>query len=220
MPVLNENLTDYILIEDGDALLLEVGLPSVGPGCVIPPTVEPVSLAEAKKHLRVDLTDDDELIADLISVAREHVEDVTRRAILTQTWDICLQAWPYGSFVVIPYGCLQSVDSIKWRDFDGIEHTLIEGDDYLVERNGEKLGRVVMLPSWPVGGLYPSNPITIRFTCGWTSPSLVPSRIKSAIKLLCADLYERRGDAVIGQSVTENLTVDRLLASCRLWEGI
>jgi hypothetical protein len=88
-----------------------------------------------------------------------------------------------------------------------------------VETNGEKYGKIVLpygVP-WPSGILYPSNPITIRFVCGWTTRELVPFQIKAAVKMFCADMYEMRGEPVLGQTVIENKTVDRLLSSCRLW---
>jgi hypothetical protein len=52
------------------------------------------------------------------------------------------------------------------------------------------------------------------------TPILVPGPIKSAIKLFCADLYERRGDAVIGGAVYENKTMGVLLPSYKLWDGM
>ena len=58
-------------------------MPSV---LVTAPTEEPVSLAEAKLHLRVDYTNDDVLIGALITAARQHAENDTRRALVTQTW--------------------------------------------------------------------------------------------------------------------------------------
>ncbi len=166
--------------------------------------------------------EDDLLNAD-ITGAREHVEDITRRALLTQTWDYFLDDWPSEDFIKLPFGNLQSfpaTQSVKWKDEDGTETTLTVTTDYLWETNGDQCGRVV-LPyegNWPTGTLYPSNPITIRFVCGWTTAALVPYRIKAAIRLLCADLYESRGEPVLGQTVIENKTVDRLLASCRLWD--
>ena len=166
-------------------------------------------------------TTEDPLLTAILKAAREHVEDWTRRALLTQTWDYYLDEWPSEDHIKLPFGNLASVSSVKWKDTDGTETTLTVTTDYLVETNGEGCGRVV-LPygvSWPSDALYPSNPITIRFVCGWTAAASVPYKIKAAIKLLCADLYEGRGEAVLGQTVTENKTVERLLASERLWDN-
>lgn len=217
--ILSEELDGAILHEEGDVLLQAIY--SAGPGIVMQPVIEPVSLDEMKKHLRVDIDDDDELIQAMITAARTHIENITRRAFLTQTWDKCLQSWPAANFIKLPYGNLQSVTFIKWIDADGIEN-IIDEKDYIVERNGALVGRIV-LPAgkgWPSGSLSASNPITIRFTCGWATPILVPGPIKSAIKLFCADLYERRGDAVIGAAVYENKTMGVLLPSYKLWDGM
>jgi uncharacterized phiE125 gp8 family phage protein len=58
------------------------------------PAAEPLSLAEAKAFLRVEHDDDDGVIAALIAGARLYVEGQTRRALLTQTWRLVLDAWP------------------------------------------------------------------------------------------------------------------------------
>lgn len=185
------------------------------------PLVEPVDLGSARLHLRVDDTTEDDAIAAMITAAREHVEHVTRRALLTQTWDVCLPGWPSGDAIVLPFGNLQTAGlSVTWKDDDGTETTLTLTTDYLIETNGAQCGRIV-LPyggAWPTGTLYPSNPITVRFACGWTTPVLVPYTIKAAMKLILADLYEMRGEPVLGQTVTEHKTASRLLASWRLWD--
>jgi uncharacterized phiE125 gp8 family phage protein len=163
---------------------------------------------------------EEDLLTDLIQTAREIVEDTTRRALLTQTWNYCLGGWPESNFIKIPFGNLQSVTSVKWKDDDGDETTLTENTDYLVETNGEGCGRIV-LPygdTWPSGTLYPSNPITITFVCGWTTRAAIPSKIKSAVKMILADLWENRGDRIIGNIVNLNRTEERLLASARLWD--
>ena len=165
-------------------------------------------------------TIEDDLLNAIITGAREHVEDITRRALITQTWDFSINDWPRANYIKLPLGNLQTVSSVKWKDEDGTETTLTVTTDYLVEQNGEQCGRVV-LPygvSWPSGTLYPSRPITIRYVCGWTTRALVPYKIKAALKLIAADLYEMRGEPVIGQSVIENKAVHRLLASARLWD--
>lgn len=187
------------------------------------PTIEPITMLETKLHLRIgnDVSDEDSLVDAIIKASREHVEDITRRCLLTQTWDFSIQDWPEANYIKLPGGNLQSVTSVKWKDTDGTETTLTVTTDYLVEANGEQCGRIV-LPygeSWPSGSLYPSNPITIRFIAGWTTAALVPYKIKSAIKLICADLYSNRESQIVsGQSYHENQTVHALTASAKLWD--
>jgi uncharacterized phiE125 gp8 family phage protein len=63
---------------------------------VTAPNAEPVSLAEAKLHLRVEnsVTEDDTLIAALIVAARQRAEVITRRAFVTQTWKTVIDQFP------------------------------------------------------------------------------------------------------------------------------
>ena len=61
---------------------------------ITPPAAEPVTLSETKAWLRVDTNDEDSTIATLISAGRVLVEQATRRALVTQSWRIILDAWP------------------------------------------------------------------------------------------------------------------------------
>jgi len=164
-----------------------------------------------------EVSDDDYLTA-LIQTAREHVETYTSRALITQTWDMHLDAFPDKDYIELPFGNLQSVTSVKYKDSAGTETTMTVTTDYLVETNGDQCGRIV-LPyggSWPSVTLYPSNPITIEFVCGWTSAALIPSKIKSAIKLMIEDLYRMRG-VTYDKQLYESKVVDALLYPKRLW---
>ena len=166
---------------------------------------------------------EDDLLDAIITASREHIEDITRRALLTQTWYYYLDEFPGDDFIKLPFGNLQTVTSIKYKDTDGDETTMTLTTDYLVETNGDQCGRLV-LPygeSWPGDSLYPSKPITIEYVCGWTTAALVPYKIKAACRLLCADLYQNRESQVLtnaGQAYAENKTVQNLLASARLWD--
>jgi hypothetical protein len=123
----------------------------------------------------------------------------------------------------LPFGNLQSVTYVKWKDVNGVETTLVENTDYIVETNGEQCGRIV-LPwgiVWPTGMLFPSHPISIRFVCGWTDATLVPYKIKAAIKMIAADMYEHREsfiEATSRAAIDENVVPQRLLASVKLWD--
>jgi uncharacterized phiE125 gp8 family phage protein len=157
-------------------------------------------------------TEDDEL-NELITDGRLAVEHDIGRKICTQTWNYCPKSWPCTDRIKIPFGNLQSVVSIKWKDVDGIETTLVEDTDYVVEKNSTQCGFVV-LPyqgSWPSGELFPSNPITIQFVCGYGSTyTSIPRNIKQAVKRWCVNNYMNRGDDVIGvNTVNYDKTYDR-----------
>lgn len=160
------------------------------------------------------VTADDDNLTDLITEAREAVENITRRALLTQTWYYYLDEFPCDDFIKIPLGNLQSVTSIKYKDSDGTETTMTVTTDYLVETNGEGFGRIVLPDSvsWPSDSLYPSNPITIEFVCGWTAAASVPKNIKRAVKLSAEDSYYH-GDR---RDVLEP-AIKNLLNNYRLW---
>lgn len=166
---------------------------------------------------------EDDLLNAIIYAGIEHVENITRRKLLTQTWEYYLDEFPEDDFIKIPFGNLASVTSIIYKDSDGTETTMTVNTDYLVETNGEGIGRIV-LPygiTWPTFTAWPSKPITIKFVCGWTAAASVPYVIKVALKLICADMYENREGKVLSSfNYQENKAVNALLASCKLWDEI
>jgi uncharacterized phiE125 gp8 family phage protein len=164
---------------------------------------------------------EDDLLNAIRYAAIEHVENITGRKLLTQTWEYYLDEFPDDDFIKLPWGNLQSITSIIYKDSDGTETTMTVTTEYLAELNAEGIGRVV-LPydvSWPDFTAYPSKPITIKFVCGWTTAELVPYAIKVALKMICADMYENReGRVLTSFNYQENKAVQALLASYRLWD--
>jgi uncharacterized phiE125 gp8 family phage protein len=167
-----------------------------------------------------DATEDD-LLTALVTAARQYVEAVTRRALITQTWDKNLNCWPHHNYIQIPHGQLQSVTSVKYTDSDGTVNTMTATAEYLVDAVSEP-GRVV-LPygeSWPSFTPYTVNPITIRYVCGYGSTAAsVPSAIRTAIKMTVEDMFEHRSAThdKTGGNIQENKTVMALLWPYRLW---
>src|ERR1700742_3808879 len=82
-----------------------------------PPAVEPVTLAEAKAHLKVDTGDADALIGTLVTAARARVEWHTGRALVTQSWILWRDCW--ASPVEIPLPPLQAVTAVTVYASDG-----------------------------------------------------------------------------------------------------
>lgn len=187
------------------------------------PTIEPISAEQLKLHLRMDDESfglEYDLLTDHIKTARGHVEDITHRGLLTQTWDYYLDAFPAGDSFKLPLGKLASVTHIKYTDSDGDQTTMTVTTEYLVETNGDQCGRIV-LPygvSWPSFTAYTTHPIVVRFVCGWTTAAGVPAKIRTAVKMIAARLYEDRGENVVGQSVAEDKFYKNLLNKYILWE--
>src|SRR4051812_2728046 len=97
------------------------------------PASEPVTVAEAKIHLRVTTASDDAWITDAIVGAREHVEDVLRRRLITQAWRVYFDAFPGATwlrslcrseFVLSDVAPVSAVNSVKYIDVDGVLQTL------------------------------------------------------------------------------------------------
>lgn len=192
------------------------------------PTIEPISMDSLMLHLRIDdeTMVENELLETVLKAGREHVEQITRRALLTQTWEYYLDEFPAGDKIKLPFGNLQTTDlAITYDevDSDGNKNTetMTITTDYLIETNGGGCGFIVLpyAETWPSFTEWPVSTIKISFKCGWTTRALVPFKIKAAIKLICADLYSNREAQVMSQqNYQENKTVMNLLWSERLWD--
>jgi uncharacterized phiE125 gp8 family phage protein len=170
------------------------------------PAVEPVSLGEAKLHLRVDGSDDDALILDLIKTARVDVETISLHKLITQTWDYYLDGFPGESVIELPYPPLQSVTGVYYTP-DGGTETTFASTHYTVDIYNEP-GRIYLTTTtgggqgyWPTNTLIPYNGVRIRFVCGYgAGASAVDVRAIQAMKLLLGHYYENREAVFMGRT--------------------
>ena len=179
---------------------------------VAAPTTEPVSLEEAKAHLRIDTTDEDALISALIHTATARAEQFTGRALVTQTWRQTMDGWPglpdaharIGSlrarlggiptsphFVNIGRLPLQSVISITTYDDDD-NGSIFSSGEYFVDTESLP-GRVVLRggASWPVISRA-ANGIEIVFIAGYGVAEEVPPPLRQGILMLAGHFHEHR----------------------------
>jgi uncharacterized phiE125 gp8 family phage protein len=161
---------------------------------VTAPVSRPLSIGYVKKHLIINDDNDDVLIELLLDSATAQVEGITNRKLITQTWKYFLSEWPDGEYIALPFGELQSVTHVKYKDTAGTQTTW-SAAEYIVDTDSEP-GRVVLDygETWPGDDLYPSNPIEIQFVCGYGAVADVsaPAPLLHAIMLLVANGYENR----------------------------
>lgn len=168
-------------------------------------TVEPtdlfITLQEAKDHLRVEVTDDDSYISELIILARDHIETFVRRSLVTQTWEYALNEFPSGK-IKLPMSPVQSVTDIKYIDAEGIEQTWAntEYDVFMNEMPGfVKLGFDKTYPTIR----NTQDAIKITYVTGYSRRELIPRAIIHAGLLLIGHFYERREQTQVGGTIVE-----------------
>jgi uncharacterized phiE125 gp8 family phage protein len=199
---------------------------------ITPPAHMPVSTAEVGEHLRLD--EPQLLVVDvLIGAATDYLdgpEGVLNRALITQTWDLKLDCFPWahvgwssvaGSAYVhdcikIPLPPLVSVTHVKYIDPDGIEQTWPTTEYTVDVPNGQ-----IYLA---YGKSYPStrdvpNAITVRFVAGY-SVEMLPPADKLLVLALVAHWHEHREPVVVGQAPAQVPDyLDRLIAARRSWRA-
>lgn len=170
------------------------------------PTTEPVLLAEAKAHCRIDDTDEDGLLAGYIIAARQHVETHLRRALITQTWDLLLDhCWPTettGAYrqhrITLPKAPLISVTSVSYVDSAGVAQTLATNQYLVSNKRNEGVIDPAYAATWP-DVRNQVDAITVRFVAGYGSnPGDVPEPIRQAILLLVGHWFENREAVNVG----------------------
>jgi len=165
------------------------------------PTVEPITLAEAKAALGIDHTDDDDRITGYIKASRIFAEKYCRLKIPSQVVERTYDRWPSAE-INLDVWPLQSIDSVKYDDTASpiAEQTLVLDTDYYSDIVLEG-GRVRALTGWPSVAVKPSA-IRIRMTAGYADSGAspidladnIPESIKNGIKAYVVYLYEQNCD--------------------------
>lgn len=175
----------------------------------VPPGAEPVTLAEAKAHLRVGQASEDGLIQGLIRAARDDVERATGLALIEQGWRLVLDEWPDDRLVTLKRHPLRQVDSVTVYD-DAGEPSVLSPSAYRVDASSRPARLLVREPV-AVGSAL--NGIEIDFTAGFGAAATdVPDLLKRAMLLLVAHWFEFRGAFGAGdQPVSYPAGYERLL---------
>lgn len=185
------------------------------------PAVEPVTLTEAKSHLRVDTSDDDTYIGTLITAAREWVETYLDRALIHQQLVMTLENFPADDDEIElprpPMATSGTATAVT------VTYTLTSGStatlstaSYRVDRNATP-GEVQTLyaGTWPADRREDENAVSVTWWAGYgATGSSVPAAIRHAMLMLIGHWYENRSTVLVG-SVSKQLefAVESLLSS-------
>lgn len=174
--------------------------------------IEPLTLAEAKSHLRLseDFTDDDGLIEGAISAARKMGESKTNRVWRENKYEfICHGFNGLDKPLELPRSALVSVEAVKYINLEG-ETVTFPAENYRVDADSM------------VGSIFPSYKKTwpetraerfavmISFTAGY---KVLPQALKQWLKIKTADFYENPESIVHGSGSPSTISfIDGLLS--------
>lgn len=190
-----------------------------------PPAVEPLTIQEAKAHLRVDSDVEDSYISSLIVAARQTAEIWLRRALITQTicFTITIEKNPSGRLsgpvecrskvIELPRPPLQEVVSVEVEQGPG-NWLSLPSTDYVVDVMEEP---GILFPS---SGYWNGSKFRITYKAGYgDNGNDVPFPIRQAMLLLIGDWYENRQNIVTGVNLRELPRASmELMAPYRIWE--
>jgi uncharacterized phiE125 gp8 family phage protein len=179
---------------------------------VTAPSVEPVSLNEAKLNSKIDITDDDAIVMSLIMNAREYAEMLTGRSFITTRWKLVLDAFPGPSLMGVPMGRSFSIPehaillpkspvsqivSIQYLDMSGILQTM-PATDYVADLASEPTRITPVFGKiWPIT-LLQIGAVSVTFDAGYgPDATYVPEGIKGWIKMRVTSIYDNRSEVVV-----------------------
>jgi uncharacterized phiE125 gp8 family phage protein len=156
---------------------------------VVPPDEEPVGIDELKAQARIVGDEDDALLWQKITTAREQAEEFTRRSLMTQTLDVWYSDWDAIGLFELPRGPIQSITGIFMYDGLSSSPTVYETVDTAIY---SLIGDDVVVQDW-LPTYRTRRGIRIRVVAGYgDDPEDVPASIREGILEYAAWMYEHR----------------------------
>lgn len=172
------------------------------------PKVEPVTLEEAKAHLRVDATTDDAYISTLITAARQWVEAYLDRTLLLTQWTMRLDAFPYEIELPRPPMIASGTATAVTLTYTlGDESTAtLPASQYRVDRTATPgVVRQLRSGTWPAN-LDDYNAVSITWWAGYGSDSTsVPAATRHAMLMLVGHWYDTSRSGVLTGTISKEI---------------
>lgn len=160
---------------------------------------EPILLSEAKDYLRIDGTQDDDMVGIMVQAARQMVENKTWVSVIPATYHMTFDKDEVQEIMRINKYPIRSIEAIYYKDADGVTQTL-SVQDYEVDLLSNPVR--IRIKTMPNIGDY-LNAFWIEFEAGFEFPYQIPKPIIQAMKLIMGHLNENRQDVVVGSSIAK-----------------
>lgn len=166
------------------------------------PGPPPVTVTEAKDHLRLHSDADDEILTQLLHTATEAVEAYTRRDVRANTYNLLLDE--FEDRICVRRDLVDAITSVSYTVSSS--PVVVSSSVYYLRRDVQSSEILLQEDQvWPTDGDIREQGITIVFTT--TTPAYLVEVAKSAVLRIVAHLYENRGDVdpvSSGMSVTRS----------------
>lgn len=178
---------------------------------ISPPAVTAVSLADCKADLRVENTNENDLIEAYIEAATKYCSEVVGRKLINETWKYSIDGL-YGQAIKLPFNPVSSIVEIQYFDTDNVSQTVDVNNFYLY--NFDQYSELFPILNYSFPSVYSRrDAINITFVAGYgATETEIPITIRKAIRLLVAHWYEVRTASTVGVDVKDiPFGVDALL---------
>lgn len=182
---------------------------------VTAPGSEPITTTELKTHLRLSGSSEDTYLGNLITAARQHIENITGLAFISQTWKLTLDKWPGQSNepwwngvvegprnmfdtscreLILPRFPLTSITSVTTYDEASNDTSVTVANVFDID-TASWPGRIALQSgaTWPIA-LRRINAIEIVYVAGYANSDAVLQFLKQALLQTTGYMYQHRGD--------------------------
>lgn len=159
------------------------------------PATEPLTLSETKTYLKVDGSDDDTLITNLIATVRHAAQKYLKVSLINQSWKLSYDSYS-PTVVKLPMAPVQSITSVNAIARDQ-SSTLISSNAYYLSAGNQKL-------------IFDTNIVShivqIVYLAGYgAAASNVPNPIRQGMLSHIAAIYDGRAGANVIPAQSKNL---------------
>ena len=157
--------------------------------------------AQAKAHLKVDVSDDDTIIDNIVLAATQSCEIFTNQFFIDTVVTQYSDTW--SDFYTLYKSPVDSITHVKYYDSNDSQQTLASSNYILGHYS--KPARIGVA----VGGTLPNlsdriNAVEVKYTVGYgTASTDVPEGIRQAVLLTIGNFYQNRESVITGRTATE-----------------